>query len=81
MTNDNEEKQQQQRQRVFHSSFSIRSVLGEDDMVRMRIFFSRHFSWIEWSILENRYWKIVENSFILHVNAHNKSIETSTRWK
>ena len=47
MTNDNEEKQQQQRQRVFHSSFSIRSVLGEDDMVRMRIFFSRHFSWIE----------------------------------
>lgn len=37
MTNDNEEEQQQQqRKRVFHSSFSIRSVLGEDDMVRMK---------------------------------------------
>ena len=31
MTNDND--QQQKQQRVFHSSFSIRSVLGEDDIV------------------------------------------------
>jgi hypothetical protein len=32
MTNDNDH--QQQPQHVFHSSFSIRSVLGEDDMVK-----------------------------------------------
>ncbi|CAF0970150.1 unnamed protein product [Rotaria sordida] len=31
MTNGNEQQQQQQQQHVFHSSFSIRSVLGEDD--------------------------------------------------
>lgn len=43
MTNDNEEEQQQQRKRVFHSSFSIRSVLGEDDMVRIKLIFSFHF--------------------------------------
>jgi hypothetical protein len=32
MTNDNEHQQHQQH--VFHSSFSIRSVLGEDDTVK-----------------------------------------------
>jgi len=35
MTNDNDhQQQQQQQQHVFHSSFSIRSVLGEDDTVK-----------------------------------------------
>lgn len=37
MTNDNDQQQkQQQQQHVFHSSFSIRSVLGEDDTVSAR---------------------------------------------
>lgn len=36
MTNDNDHQQQQPQQHVFHSSFSIRSVLGEDDTVRKR---------------------------------------------
>jgi hypothetical protein len=35
MTNGNDQQQQQQ-QHVFHSSFSIRSVLGEDDMVKTK---------------------------------------------
>jgi hypothetical protein len=34
MTNDNDHQQQQKQERVFHSSFSIRSVLGEDDTVK-----------------------------------------------